>query len=199
MVVFVLMVGCARSYRGRWEDLPTTVPSEGKLVLDAGGVPRLVFVVLDQVTDEKILDGYGLEVYLRPGLYQVIVQTDLNDSIVISGVKVRAGQETHIQVPVGRFSILVFQDGKRVSTRFTVFDYGFDRVLKNDVSSTRVEHYVGRVGKYKVRVELRSASEDGSANMGFSYQVKEMEVKFGKMEAVHFQFGQVGETGNSGG
>ena len=195
IVVFVLVLGCTRSYRGSWEDLPTTVPLEGKLVLDAGGIPSLTFVVLDQASDEKVLDGYGLEVYVRPGLYQVIVHTDLNDSIVISGVKVRAGQETHIRVPVGRFGILVFQGEERVSTRFTVFDYGFDRMLKSDLSSTRVEHYVARVGKYKVRAELRSAPEDGSANGEFSYQIKEMEVKFGRMEAVHFQFGRIGGEG----
>ena len=159
-------------------------PGKGELVLDAGGIEALDFVVYFQDTGREVARIYGLRTYLDPGTYKIVVKTDLEDEIEIEDVQIAVGQERHVRVPVGRFMVNVFGAGaqerggtRRVQIPFLVYDYGMHKVLGRGMSSLQVQHFVAREGMYMVRITPMITSAQGVTTVHDI--IRPVEVRFG--------------------
>lgn len=164
-------------------------PGKGELVLDAGGIESLDFIVYSQDTGREVARIYGLRTYLDPGTYKIVVKTDLEDDIEIEDVRIALGQERHLRVPVGRFMVNVFgagtQEGggtRRVQIPFLVYDYGMHKVLGRGMTSLQVQHFVAREGMYKVRITPMVTSAQGITTLHDI--IRPVEVRFGTVYPV---------------
>ncbi len=212
-----LLLGCAStgksSKESRWETIPE---GKGHLILEAGGIPELDFRIVDQATDdvvvkhvgrgsgwarsprtyEKSFQESGLQEFVDPGVYKVVVDTDLDrdDPIVIEDVVITAGQRKYIRIPVGRFSVIVTQisgsgdtqTSRKVQMPFTVLDYGLDTVLMTrGMTSTQVKYFVVPVGAYRVKLERR-----GPRGTDSQQHIKDLAIKFGQVWPVQIELGE---------
>ena len=128
-----LVAGCATT-TGGGQNMPPQIPEgKGHLILDAGGIKEMNFFVISQETEQQVFSymprasamspsayersaqEFGLHTYLDPGIYTVVVNTDLEaDTIEIPDVEVKLGEEKWVRVQVGRFMLNVtsFQTNK---------------------------------------------------------------------------------------
>jgi len=169
-------------------------PGKGELVLEAGGIEALDFTVYSQKDGRQIARIYGLRTYLDPGIYKIVVQTDLEDEIEIEDVEIVAGQERHVRVPVGRFMVNVFgatagQEGmaRRIQIPFLVYDYGMHKVLGRGMTSLQVQHFIAREGMYKVRVTPTIVTSGGQTMLHDI--IRPVEVRFGAVYPVTIDLG----------
>ena len=152
---------------------PPPIPEgQGQLLLEAGGIFELNFSVIDQETEEVVysvsprpsplspsafqrqLRESQLKVYLDPGVYTVVVNTDLKSDIIeIPDVEIVIGERKWVTVQVGRFMVNVTREGMPEQHRFVVYDYQMKAILGQGMSSTQVRHFIARPGIYKVRME----------------------------------------------
>ena len=119
----LLATGCATT-SGGGSGGPAPIPEGmGRLILDAGGINELNFYVVDQDTDEEVYSDtprlsasspayyemgaqdFRLMCDIPPGLYTVVVNTDIDDNVELRDVEVRLGEEKYVPVHVGRFSV----------------------------------------------------------------------------------------------
>ncbi|MCK4417562.1 MAG: hypothetical protein KAV99_05295 [Candidatus Latescibacteria bacterium] len=181
----LFLIGCAAT-----QVPPPPIPA-GKtmLVLEAAGVESLNFTVFDQGTGEKVLETAGLSAFVSPGTYKVVIQTDIDQPVVIDSVKIKTELEKHLQVPVGRFIMTVSeeytdQQGEkkttRVRPRFTIYDYTMSRPLAKGVTTFPPKRYVLPLGNYKVSIEMMGTFEQRI--------IKEAKIRFGRIYPIDFQF-----------
>jgi len=189
-----VLAGCAASQTGSQYG-PEPIPEgKGRLFLEAGGIMQLNFYVLDEETGEEVYSdmprvsaaspaGYEsswqqnrLVVDLDPGTYQVIVNTDVRDDVVVPEVVVTMGQETHKRIGVGRFMVL-FTGGDQFGAQmpFLIMDYGMRTVLGKGITSSQVKHVIVPEGRYKIRMEQISAGLD---------EMRDVDVVFGRVTPV---------------
>ena len=122
LVCCLLATGCATTSGGGGG--PAPIPEGmGRLILDAGGINELNFYVIDQDTDEEVYSDtprlsasspayyemgaqeFRLMCDISPGLYTVVVNTDIDDNVEIRDVEIGLGEEKYVRVNVGRFSV----------------------------------------------------------------------------------------------
>lgn len=191
-----LLAGCAASEGGR--DLPPPIPEgKGHLILEAGGINELNWFVIDQETEEQVfadtprpdpmspsafersITENRLHTYLDPGIYTIVVNTDLvSDSIEIPDVEIVLGEEKWVPVQVGRFMLNVTRNGTPAQVRFLIFDYQLRSVLGEGMTSTQVRHFIARPGIYKVRIEMLSAEID---------HIRDVEVSMGRVKPIFIE------------
>ncbi len=170
LVIAAWLMGCASSGKYSKKDELATIPEgKGVLILYSGGIPELDFRVVDQATDEVVVKGKGLQAFLEPGVYKVVVDTDLNvdDPVAIERVTITAGQLTHVEIPIGRFRVIVYgnEGASRPSVRmrFMLWDDEMSKILlkgmsalyesqhlQNDVELTK--YFVVPEGDYKIQI-----------------------------------------------
>lgn len=181
----LFLIGCAAT-----QVQPPSIPA-GKtmLVLEAAGVESLNFTVFDQGTGEKVTEASGLMAFVSPGTYKVVIQTDIDQPVVIDSVKIRTELEKHLQVPVGRFIMTVSEEYtdeqgdkkiSRIRPRFTIYDYTLSRALAKGVTTFPPKRYVLPLGDYKVNIELMGTLEQRI--------IKEAKIRFGRIYPIDFQF-----------
>lgn len=192
--------GCA----GTAATTPTIPEGKGHLVLDAGGIAEVNFYVLDEATDERVFtfsprasaaspsayergnQPFGLQTYLDPGTYTVVVTTDFGEAIERSGVEVRLGEVTPVLFLLGRFMLNVSVNDERVQAPFLLWDYQMRNVIGRGMTSTQLRHFITRPGLYKVRFELLGSE--------VSY-IRDLEVDMGRVTPVNIDI----DTGTSSG
>ena len=176
LITAAWMMGCASSGKYSKKDEPVTIPEgKGHLILYSGGIPELDFRVVDQATDEVVVKGKGLQEFLDPGVYKVVVDTDLDvvHPVAIERVTITAGQLTHVEIPIGRFRVTVHHKGlidddgvshcSPVRMRFMLWDYELNKILLTGRSSLYgydsqladsdlTEHYAVPEGDYKIQI-----------------------------------------------
>lgn len=193
--------GCATTTGGS-QYMPPPIPEgKGRLILDAGGINQLNFYVLDQETEETVYEAtprmagsspgayesgsqeFGLSVDLAPGIYTVVVNTDIKKNVELKGVEVKMGQEVYQHVPVGRFQI-IFSGGDQfgVGTQmpFLIMDYNMRTVLGRGMTSTEVKHFIVPENVYKIRMENSQAGLD---------EIRPVEVVFGRITPLNLAIG----------
>lgn len=197
LVCAAVLAGCAASQTGSSQYGPKPIPEgKGRLYLEAGGIMQLNFYVLDEETGEEVHSdmprmsaaspaGYEsswqenrLVVDLDPGTYQVVVNTDIRDDVVVPGVVVGMGQETHTRIGVGRFMVLFTggdQYGPQPQMPFLIMDYGMRTVLGKGITSSQVKHIIVPEGRYKIRMEQSSAGLD---------EMRPVDVAFGRVTPI---------------
>ena len=212
-IPWMLASGCATT--GGSQNMPPPIPEgKGRLILDAGGINQLNFFVLDQETEEEVYEStprmsasspgayesssqeFGLSVDLVPGIYTVVVNTDIKKNVELKDVEVKMGLEVYQKVPVGRFQIL-FNGGDQFGAQmpFLIMDYSMRAVLGKGMTSSEVRHFIVPEDIYKIRIENSAASLD---------EIRPVEVVFGRITpltisvATQQQPDQQG-TGQSGG
>ena len=189
-----VLAGCAASQTGSQYG-PQPIPEgKGRLFLEAGGIMQLNFYVLDEETGEEVYSdmprvsaaspaGYEsswqenrLVVDLDPGTYQVVVNTDIRDDVVVPEVVVTMGQETHTPIGVGRFMVL-FSGGDQFGAQmpFLIMDYGMRTVLGKGITSSQVKHFIVPEGRYKIRMEQIAAGLD---------EMRPVDVVFGRVTPI---------------
>ena len=193
VLVALGVLGCAAT-PGPPPQQAVIPPGKGELVLEAGGIESLEFTVFSQEDGKQVARIYGLRTYLDPGIYKIVVQTDLEDEIEIEDVEIVAGQERHVRVPVGRFMVNVFgvssQQGvgaRRVQIPFLVYDYGMRKVLGRGMTSLQVQHFIAREGMYKIRVTPTITTTGGQAMLHDI--IRPIEVRFGMVYPVTIDLG----------
>ncbi len=173
LLVFCLLAsGCATTSGGGGG--PAPIPEGmGRLILDAGGINELNFYVIDQDTDEEVYSDtprlsasspayyemgaqeFRLMCDIPPGLYTVVVNTDIDDNVEIRNVEVRLGEERYVPVQVGRFSVR-FTGGEELGRQipFLIMDYNMRTVLGKGMTSSEIRYFIVPAGRsYKVRIE----------------------------------------------
>ena len=173
---------------------PPIAEGKGRLSLQAGGINQLNFYVVDGATGDEVYEdmprissrspsGYDsgaeqnrLTVDLPPGTYTVIVNTDIEDDVVIEDVVVQMGQEIYQTVPVGRFQLHMQGAGPIGSQMpFLIWDWNMSGVLGRGMTSSEVRRFIVPAGRYKVRIENSSSNFD---------MIKPVEVSFGRITQV---------------
>ena len=116
---------------------------------------------------------------LDPGTYTVVVNTDIDDDVVIDDVVVQMGQEIYKTVRVGRFQVR-FQGASSFGSQipFLIFDWNMSTILGRGMTSSEVRRFIVPEGRYKIRIE-NSAS-------GFDI-IKPVEVNFGRITQVNIR------------
>jgi len=190
-----LMAGCAATEGG---NMPPPIPEgKGRLILDAGNINELNFFVIDQETEEPVysftprpspmspsayersVQKFRLFTYLDPGVYTVVVNTDLEQDIIeIPDVEIVLGEEKWVPVQVGRFMLNVTRNGARTQVPFLVLDYQMRTVLGQGMTSTQVRHFIARPGIYKVRIEMLGSNID---------QIRDVEVNMGRVTPISIE------------
>jgi hypothetical protein len=178
--------------------LPPPIPEgKGHLILEAGGINQLNWFVIDQETEEQVfadtprpastspsafersITENRLHTYLDPGIYTIVVNTDLSrDSIEIPDVEVVLGEEKWVPIQVGRFMLNVTRSGIPTQVRFLIFDYQMRSVLGEGMTSTQVRHFIVRPGIYKVRIAMLSAEID---------HIRDVEVSMGRVTPIFIE------------
>lgn len=193
--LWALGSGCATT--GGAPALPPPIPEgQGRLILDAGGILELNYYVVDQATEQEVYSqtprlsarspsayetGSGrtnLQVDLPAGLYTVVVTTDIKDEVKIPDVEVKMGEERYVQVPVGRFQLLVQGSSQFVQLPFLILDYSLRTVLGNGMTSTEVRHFITPAGEYKVRLQNSALGID---------EIRPVQVSFGRITPIMIQ------------
>ena len=175
--------------------MPPPIPEgKGRLTLQAAGINQLNFYIVDDATGEEVYEDMPrvssrspsaydsgaernrLTVDLDPGTYTVVVNTDIDDDVVIDDVVVQMGQEIYKTVRVGRFQVR-FQGASGFGSQmpFLIFDWNMSTILGRGMTSSEVRRLIVPVGRYKIRIE-NSAS-------GFDV-IKPVEVSFGRITQV---------------
>ncbi|HID94659.1 MAG TPA: hypothetical protein EYP53_01190 [Candidatus Latescibacteria bacterium] len=190
MLAVFLVVGCAAFEPAREVSPPQIPAGKRMLVLDSGGIESLNFAVFDRKTNEKVLETYGLTAYLSPGTYRIVIQTDLDQPVVIDSVEIAEAEEMHVRVPLGQFLITVYEDildqqgnvSKRITPhpRFSIYDYEFRKVLGKGTILSPVKRYIVPVGDYKVSIYLPGTNEGRIVRIA--------EVRFGSVYPLTFRF-----------
>lgn len=191
-----LLVSCATT--SAYDDYgPAPIAAgKGRLVLEAGGIPRLNFYIVDAETEEEVYADSPLHaafspsayqsshvetnliVDLDPGVYRVVVNTHIDEDVE-ENVEVRLGQETHTMIRVGRFQMIMI--GNLAGTRlpFVIMDYNMSNILGRAMTTPDVRHLIVPEGHYKIRVENSSSGRDIQ---------RPLEVGFGRITPI-----QIGE------
>ena len=172
--------------------MPPPIPEgKGRLTIQAGGINQLNFYIMDQATGEEVYEDMprmaswspsafdsGVEqnrltVDLDPGTYTVVVNTDIEDDVVIDDVVVTMGQEVYATARVGRFQIH-FQGGDNLGPQipFLIWDYNMTTVLGRGMTSSQVRRFIVPEGRYKVRIENSAGGLD---------TMRPLEVDFGRI------------------
>ena len=171
------LMGCAATTQ---VDLPPSIPEgKGQLLLEAGGIMELNWSVIDQETQEGVystsprpsplspsafqrqLRESQLRVYLDPGIYTVVVNTDFESDIIeVPDVEVVQGEVKWVPIQIGRFMVLATRDNVPEQVRFVVYDYNMRAILGQGMTSTQVRHFVARPGIYKLRIENLALQTD---------------------------------------
>ncbi len=175
--------------------LPPPIPEgQGRLSLQAAGINQLNIYIVDDATGEEVYEDMPrissrspsaydsgaeqnrLTADLAPGTYTVIVNTDIDDDVVIDDVIVEMGQEKYVNVRVGRFQVH-FQGGGQFGTQmpFLIFDWNMSTVLGRGMTSSEVRRFIVPEGRYKIRMENSSS--------GFDI-IKPVEVNYGRITQV---------------
>lgn len=192
---FVLLlgfgIGCATSGKGPYTETTAIPAGKGRLTLVLGGIEQINFSIYDKATSRKVTDLFGLQTYLDPGTYKLVVQTDLDQSVVIDNVKVTADQETPVQVQVGRFMVQIVEEqqqqqqqqatqsmSRKLQLPFVIYDYNLKKVLGKGTTSYQVKHYIAPVGVYRLRIQP-SISSQGQVTK--TEIVVPLSVEFGKI------------------
>ena len=190
MATCLLMAACATT-TGSGQG-PRPIPEgQGRLIIEAGGIRQLNYYIVYQDTDEEIFSdhprtagsspiGYesgsrstNLVQDLPPGLYTVVVLTDIEDFVRVRDVEVVMGEERYATPQVGRFMLRLFTDPGivQIPTPFLITDYNMRTVLGRGMTSTEVRHFIVPAGRtYKVRMENSPTGRD---------EILEVEVRFG--------------------
>ena len=189
LVCSLLASGCATTSGGGGG--PAPIPEGmGRLILDAGGINKLNFYVTDQDTDEEVYSDtprlsasspsyyemgaqeFRLMCDISPGLYTVVVNTDIVDNVEIRDVEVGLGVEKYVPVNVGRFAVR-FSGGEELGRQipFLIMDYNMRTVLGKGMTSPEIRYFIAPAGRsYKVRIENSPSGLD---------EVRPVEVTFG--------------------
>lgn len=199
LVAWMSICGCAATTGGA-HNLPPPIPEgKGRLLLEAGGINQLNFYVLDQETEEEVYShtprlsarapgayessspDFGLQVDLLPGLYTVVVNTDIKKNVELKDVEIRMGEETYQRVPVGRFQI-IFSGGEQFGSQvpFLILDYNMRTVLGDGMTSSEVRHFIVPEGLYKIRIENSPGGLD---------EIRPVEVAFGRVTPLSITVG----------
>lgn len=189
----VLIVGCATTGGGEWQGPPPIPEGKGRLMLETGGINEVNFYVIDQETDDEVYSetprlaasspiGYerGLRqlpqsVDLPPGVYTVVVNTDITDSVELADVEVKMGEERYAQIPIGRFQILFSTSQGRAQIPFLIYDYNMRTMLGKGMTSTEVRYFIVPVGNYKIRIENSPTGLD---------EIRLVQVSFGRTQNI---------------
>ena len=210
LAVATTMFGCVTTEGG---SAPPPIPEgKGHLILDAGGIKQLNFSVIDQETQEVVysvaprpsplspraytrnLRQSQTHTYLDPGVYTVVVNTDLeSDTIEIPDVEIVLGEVKRVPVQLGRFMVNVVRDGARSQVRFVVYDYQMRSMLGQGMSSPQVRHFVARPGLYKIRIQMPDQQVD---------KRRDLKVSMGAVTPIFIELGpsasqDAGEAGAS--
>jgi len=178
--------------------MPPPIPEgKGRLSLQAAGINQLNFYIVDDATGDEVYEDMPrvsswspsaydsgaeqnrLTVDLDPGTYTVVVNTDIDDDVVIDDVVVQMGQEIYKTVRVGRFQVR-FQGASSFGSQipFLIFDWNMSTILGRGMTSSEVRRFIVPEGRYKIRIE-NSAS-------GFDI-IKPVEVNFGRITQVNIR------------
>jgi len=172
-----LIMGCAATTEVQG---PPPIPEgKGQLLIEAGGIMELNFSVINQETQEvaysvsprpsplspsafqRQLRESQLRAYLDPGVYTLVVNTDLKSDIIeVPDVEIVLGERKWVPVQIGRFMPIVTRENRPEQVRFVVYDYQMRAILGQGMSSTQVRHFVARPGIYKLRIENLSMGTD---------------------------------------
>lgn len=188
------LTACASTTGGSDAYMPPPIPEgQGRLNLQAAGINQLNFYVVDDATGEEVYEDMPrlssrspsaydsgaeqnrLTVDLPAGTYTVVVNTDIDDDVVIEGVDVLMGQEKYVTVRVGRFQIQIQDETLGPQTPFLIWDWNMSTVLGRGMTSSNIRRFIVPEGRYKIRIE-NSAS-------GFD-TIKPVEVNFGRITQV---------------
>ncbi|HIG16483.1 MAG TPA: hypothetical protein EYQ31_03845 [Candidatus Handelsmanbacteria bacterium] len=174
---------------------PPITEGQGRMSLQAAGINQLNFYVVDDATGEEVYEDMPrvssrspsaydsgaeknrLTVDLDPGTYTVVVNTDIEDDVVVEDVVVQMGQEVYVNVRVGRFQVN-FQGGEGLSgiqMPFLIWDWNMSTVLGRGMTSSEVRRVIVPEGRYKIRMENSSS--------GFDI-IKPVEVNYGRITQV---------------
>lgn len=174
---------------------PAPIPEgKGRLTLQAGGINQLNFYITDAATGDEVYEDMPrmsarspsaydsgaeaprLTVDLPPGTYTVVVNTDIDDDVVVDDVQVQMGQEIYVPVRVGRFQVQ-FQGGDTFGSQmpFLIMDYNMSSVLGKGMTSSEVKRFIVPEGRYKIRIENSPAAFDA---------IKQVDVSFGQITQV---------------
>ena len=174
---------------------PPIAEGKGRLSLQAAGINQLNFYVVDDATGDEVYEdmprmssrspsGYDsgaeenrLTVDLDPGTYTVVVNTDIEDDVVIEDVKVLMGQENYVNVRVGRFQVQ-FQGNALLGSQmpFLIWDWNMSTVLGRGMTSSEIRRFIVPEGRYKIRFENSSSGLD---------VIRPVEVNYGRITQVH--------------
>ena len=171
---------------------PAPMPAgKGRLTLQAGGIPRLNFYVIDTATEKVVhadtpLQGAfspsafqsglvesNLSVDLDPGVYRVVVNTHIEENVEPPEVEVRMGEETPVMIRVGRFQLIMAGGPTRLP--FMIMDYNMSNVLGRGMTTPDVRHFIVPEGHYKIRLENFSSGIDTQ---------RPLEVSFGRITPI---------------
>ncbi|MFH1566666.1 MAG: hypothetical protein ABIL09_01610 [Gemmatimonadota bacterium] len=187
----VWLGGCASTTGagGAYGGPPPIPEGMGRIWLEAGGINELNFYITDQETDEEVYSdtprlGAGspvayesgsqvnrLRADLTPGLYTIIVNTDIDDRVEVRDVELGLGEEKYIPVPVGRFTVRVTDNSGPLQVPFLISDYGMRAVLGKGMTSTMVRHFIVPAGRvYKISIENLPAGV---------HEIRPLEVTYG--------------------
>ena len=188
---------------------PEPIPEgKGRLFLQAGGINELNFYVEDQVTGEEVyvdmprLGASSPSAYetgsqenrlvtdLDPGIYKVVVNTDVKDNVVVEDVQIKLGEEKHVQIQVGRFQLTTAGPGLGGRMPFLIMDYRMRTVLGRAMTSTQVRHFIVPTGSYKIRMENSPAGLD---------EMRSVDVGFGRITHVRIDTEPTQEPGQETG
>jgi len=197
-----LLLSCATT--SEFDDYgPAPIPpGKGRLILEAGGIPRLNFYIIDTETEEEIYADTPLQaafspsafqsgqvetnlmVDLDPGVYRVVVNTHIDEDVEVSDVEIRAGLETLKMVRVGRFQVIMSGSlGSRLP--FVLMDYNMSNVLGRGMTTPDVRHFIVPEGHYKIRIENSASGLDAQ---------RPLEVGFGRITPIQIGVSETEEA-----
>ena len=188
-----LLVSCAAT--SEYDDYgPAPIPpGKGRLIIEAGGIPRLNFYIIDEETEEEVYSDTPLQaafspsafqstqvetnlrVDLDPGIYRVVVNTHIDDDVEVSDVEIRMGQETLKVARVGRFQVILSGANSGSRLPFVIMDYNMSNILGRAMTTPDVRHLVVSEGHYKIRIE--------NSTSGLDVQ-RPLEVSFGRITPI---------------
>ena len=190
----LLMAACAATTTGGGHAPPPIPEGKGRLIIEAGGIRQLNYYIVDQDTDEEVFAdhprtagsspvGYesgsqatNLVQDLPPGLYTVVVLTDIEDFVRVRDVEVVMAEERYATPQVGRFMLRMLTDAGAIQVPFLITDYTMRTVLGKGMTSAEVRHFIVPAGRtYKVRIENLPTGLD---------QIRNVEVRFGGLTQV---------------
>lgn len=191
--ICLLMAACAATTTGG--QAPPPIPEgKGRLIIEAGGIRQLNYYIVDQDTDEEVFAdnprsagfspiGYetgsqatNLVQDLLPGMYTIVVQTDIEDFVKVRDVEVVMGEERYATPQIGRFMLRVLTDNGAIQIPFLITDYNMRTVLGKGMTSPEVRHFFVPAGRtYKVRIENSPTGLD---------EIRDVQVNFGGITQV---------------